>query len=186
MDIEYFRKRASEVIRQNPAALLEPVPAGSGIYRFVNVPIERYDPGFIPTRQGRWNEHQADVGYYANDVKTCAAEVGYYGDQAPIPADYVVELLETTAEKPAFNVYRLPQDIQHALFELKEQDGKWDKPHALMEIIRNVPEYRGVDLILSPSASGLSLNIGGTCFIAQGSGSVKLVRSLPYRDYVNL
>jgi hypothetical protein len=174
MTPDEFRRGLELYIQDNPGGLHVLIPPGSGICRIANVAWHNWIPGFISSRPGRWTRGRQSRRYFADDVRVCAAELGYF--DTPVTPNVVVELWETSRNLPAVSVYQLPQALQDALYEDRGEPAvKWVKPHILIDVLRHTPEYADTNIIQAPSASGIVCDIGGTCLITPNSDAVRFI-----------
>jgi len=186
MDMTIFLSRVLETFTANPLQYVETIPSGSGIFHMANVGLDQWSAGFVSTKPGRWNIAGQDSKYFADDLRVCAAELGY--TQNNPPSGKVFELYETTREISAINIASLPGDIQQALYkDLGPGPSKWEKTHALLKEIQMVPEYKGITCVYAPSASGLMLGTGGMVFVADPGGpDVTRVGTYDYEEAARL
>ena len=148
-----------------PADVLTTIPSGSGICTVANIGAKDWVSGFISTREGRWNEAGQPTKYYANDFRTCAAEL--FGTDASKLDECVCEQWQTTGEVAAFDVSKFPKELQQAFYEDKGvPPDKWEKPHLLLSVAAAHPNYSGINSVYAPSASGIALGLGGLVFAA--------------------
>jgi hypothetical protein len=187
MTVEQFQITLDKWLRANPDTLHTIVPEGSGMCRIANVMWNAYDANFLSQIPGRWTNARTGCRYFADDIRVCAAELGYFGAPSPVPGNRVVELWETTRPIAALSIFELPEPLKIALYEDRGDPAvKWVKSHALVARLRNSPEYEDVGVFLAPSASGIACDLGGTCLVAPPSPAIRLVRSLQYDQWRHL
>ncbi len=184
MDLTDFQATLSEHLRTGGTSFLTDIPCGSGIIHLANVPHETWKPGFLSPNPGRWNLPEQPSKYFADDLTTCMAELGYWPEAKPYGR--VVEVWETTKQFQVFDVTRLPGDLRQYLYEEKDPSRKWDASHVLVNCINGFDWADSVGGIYAPSASGLALNTGGMCLSTNPTfGNVKPITQHTFEEYDN-
>jgi hypothetical protein len=164
MTDEEFRLELQSFLNNSPvASVVTQVPLGSGVMRIANVPIEYYNPAFVSSSVGRWNTQGEIVQYFATSFRTCAVELGY--GSASDAKDRVFELRETTKQFSAFDVSKLPQQIQTRIYDSCSTAAKWNRSQIVVDELRRHSSYSDVLAIYAPSASGLITGVGGMCLV---------------------
>ncbi|MBI4327992.1 MAG: hypothetical protein HY674_22405 [Chloroflexi bacterium] len=121
--------------------LLLTVPAGSGVFRLIDIPGAQYQTGYVSTSPGSFKELGESGNWYGTTIKTCFAEVEPCG----VP---VYEVTKFKQDTPFLSAFNLPSEIQQAIYDDRDlPSGSYSKSHIVLEFARQylpLGSYSGV------------------------------------------
>ena len=160
MSLRSFELNLRGFLSSDPDILID-VPPGSGICRIVPVSSPEYIPGHVSCSPGRWNHDGTSALYGADGFSICAKELGLSEGNLP---GCTFEYWETQATISAVDISAFPNEIREVFFERKGPPPfKWECSHALIDEINRLPQFKDVEFIYAPSASGMVTGVDGMC-----------------------
>ncbi len=160
---------ALEFSSKNATEFITTIPARTGLYRIANVPPEEFDRDWVSRSGGRFCESGADSRYYTIDKTPSLLETRHELGVEPTGITYSIESLCNSID--VFDVHKLPQDIQEALYEDRDSSAKYEKSLLLMDAIEQSSKFVSAQLkgVLYQSASGNLHGIEGNCLLLTDS-----------------
>ena len=110
MDNHIFRTDLAGWMQTGAGQLLNTFPAGSGIFRIIDIPESKYQTGFVSTSAGSFKKLGESGNWYGDAMHVPFAEVRPTG----MP---IYEVTRFRTDIPVLDVHALPVNFQNAIYE---------------------------------------------------------------------